>query len=176
MDNGQHGQIPTNQELFTDGITAGIGAAPENTNPLSPDNNLDLEDFESRNFGARGNTTLKSSTEEMPMPPSEIIPPMPNFIKSNSADTGELGKITKIPMPRLRGTTPDVTEQDHDSLASPNEIPTDPEIKDYVSNGKVNEEKLRNKINELSASDLAALVDFRNEACAAMQNSLKEPK
>ena len=176
MDNGQHGQIPTNQELFTDGITAGVGIASEKTNPLPPDNNLDSEDFGSQDFGSRGNAALKSSTEDMPMPPSEITTPTPNFAESNKADTSELGKIIDIPTPPLgRAAYGDMTK----SSTIPDETPTDPEVKKRFSDGKVNKDDqayLESKINELSTSDLAALVDFRNEACAAMQNSPKEPK
>ncbi|MBR2841316.1 hypothetical protein IKE80_00815 [Candidatus Saccharibacteria bacterium] len=179
MDNGQHGQTPPNQELFTDGITAGVGIASEKTNPLPPDNNLDSEEFGSQDFGSRGNAALKSSTEEMPMSPFETATTTPDFAEPDNVDTGELGKVIKTHTPPFRRTALDTAEQTYISSATPNKISTDAEVKKRFSDGKVNKDDqayLESKINELSTSDLAALVDFRNEACAAMQNSPKEPK
>lgn len=175
MDNGQHGQIPTNQELFADGITAGVGTASEKTNPLSPDNNLDSEDFESHNFGSRGNTTLNSSVE-MPMPPSEITTPTPNFTESDSTNTGELGKIINIPTPPLKDLSPTNTDETQNPSVDTNDSATKRDIENRFGDGKVNKDDktyLDSKVNELSPADL---VDFRNEACAAMQNKLKGPK
>ena len=91
MDNGQH---KTNDSI-TEGFTAGVGVTPEGFNPLPPEDNLNMDDFEgSHNYGVIGNTAL-----------NESLMPDENTGNTISDDSKQLGKIVPLTAPPSTGPT-----------------------------------------------------------------------
>ena len=85
MDNGQYRQNPTNQELFANGITPGVGTMPENAS-LSDQPNLESDTFlADQDYSGRGNTVLQSSNELTP------LIPLPDSIPNPAAATTSHG-------------------------------------------------------------------------------------
>ena len=156
MDNGQSLQPQLNP--FS-GITAGVGNAVPETNPLPSQDNLNLNGFgPERDNGKLGNSVLSASETPLTMPPDEK----------------QLGEIVTIPTPPLMGpavkpveSIPSSGHEDAGTLA--------PAIADQLSKGEVDGNVIGyfdKMAGESSPEDLNNLV---GEARRVM-NGLKEPK
>lgn len=157
MDYGQHGQIPTNQGLFTDGLTAGVGITDERNNPLEDQYNIDSSKFQNPIVDAHptysdlGRTALANQEPSIEQTPSSA----PNFYEFPPSYMPEsapnLGQITTI-------ETPPLVDQSNTSQNSPEGK------KHFVGGEKISKsdiEYIQSAEEELAQDgDIAKFYDF----------------
>ena len=148
MDNGQ--DTRRTNDMFKEGLTAGVGVMPDDGVTTFPDDNLNSSTFMSpRSFGRIGNQALSAP---------EANRPNSSSFQDDTDQT--LGRIVDIPTPPLKD--PLTKQNSFVSQQEPNTDSIDPTIAKHLADGKVNHDDvgyLKNKTEEL-VNDPAKLAEF----------------
>lgn len=152
MDNGQHQHNPRHysQDPIIDGMTAGVGSASEQSNPLP--NNLDQDDFTRRthDYNLIGNTALtKTAGRETPTTALDQEPGSPKL--GQIIDMNPTQVSTEQAMPDGQGI-----------------VNIDPTIIEHFADGKIDKDDINYIKAKEDESNPADFVEFVKEARRAI--------
>ena len=170
MDYGQNTKTTSDTEL---NITAGVGTAPESSNPLNQSENLNLEGFQSssRNLGQTSLNSVSIPAQDFPDLNAtrrvvELREPESGLKSANDAERfGEIidlsmpPLVTRNPVSQAPGEAPNENSTTETSMSQSSATRTvQDDVAKHFADGKINKDDvsyIKTRENELSQDDNA---------------------